>query len=45
MKHYKDETILEMYWDWKSLILEAVTHILNDIKPESDQGQIFAENG
>jgi DNA-binding transcriptional MerR regulator len=43
MKHYKDsETILEMYWDWKSLILEAVTHILNDIKPESDQGQIFA---
>lgn len=44
MKHYKDsETILEMYWDWKSLILEAVSHILNDIKPESDQGQIFAE--
>lgn len=44
MKHYKDsKTILEIYWDWKSLILEAVSHILNDIKPESDQGQIFAE--
>ena len=44
MKHYKDEkAILEIYWDWKSLILEAVTHILNDIQPESEQGQIFAE--
>ncbi|MGI5912880.1 MAG: MerR family transcriptional regulator [Syntrophomonadaceae bacterium] len=44
MKHYKDsKTILEIYWDWKSLILEAITHILNGVQPESNQGQIFAK--
>ena len=43
-KHYKDdESIFGIYWDWKSLILEAVSHILNGIEPESYQGQIFAK--
>lgn len=43
MKYYNDrKDIFEMYWDWKSLILEAVTHILNGVKPESNQGQVFA---
>lgn len=44
MKHYDDnETILEVYWDWKSLILEAVSYILNGVEPESEQGQVFAK--
>lgn len=44
MQHYRDKKIiLEIYWDWKTLILEAVTHILNGVQPESKQGQIFAE--
>lgn len=44
MKHYEDnEAVLEVYWDWKSLILEAVSHILNGVRPESNQGQIFAK--
>ena len=44
LKHYEDdERILEIYWDWKSLILEAVSHILNNVQPESDKGQIFAK--
>lgn len=44
LKHYEDdERILEIYWDWKSLILEAVSHILNNVQPESGQGQIFTK--
>ncbi|NLM09832.1 MAG: MerR family transcriptional regulator [Clostridiaceae bacterium] len=44
VKHYKDsKTILDIYWDWKSLILEAATLILNDIQPESEQGLMFAK--
>ncbi|MDM8101246.1 MULTISPECIES: MerR family transcriptional regulator [Oceanobacillus] len=44
MEHYQnEEAILEVYWDWKALILEAVAHILNAIHPESEQGQDFAK--
>lgn len=44
MEHYQDgETVLAVYWDWKSLVLEAVTLIMNKIEPESDQGRKFAE--
>lgn len=43
-EHYEDyESIFEMYWGWKSLILEAVSHILNGIQPESVQGQMFGK--
>ena len=39
MQHYRDKKIiLEIYWDWKTLILEAVTHILNGVQPESKDG-------
>lgn len=37
------EEALEMYWEWKSLVLEAVAHILNDDQPDSKQGQEFAK--
>lgn len=44
IEHYQnEEAILEVYWDWKALILEAVAHILNAIQPESEQGQDFAK--
>lgn len=44
MQHYKEnDAILEVYWGWKSLILEAVSHTLNDMHPNSEQGQIFAK--
>ncbi|GAB2558927.1 MerR family transcriptional regulator [Gracilibacillus alcaliphilus] len=44
LNYYEDsEAIFEIYWDWKALILEAVAHILNDVQPESKQGQDFAK--
>src|SRR5690606_11691776 len=44
MEHYKDgKTVLAVYWDWKSLVLEAVTLIMHNTEPDSDQGQKFAE--
>ncbi|WP_040978367.1 MerR family transcriptional regulator [Oceanobacillus jeddahense] len=44
IEHYQNqEAVLEVYWDWKALILEAVAHILNDVQPESEQGQDFAK--
>lgn len=44
MTHYHTQAeILEMYWKWKELILEAVAHILADHQPESKQGQEFAK--
>ncbi len=44
MKYCDDyQVLLEIYWDWKSLVLEAVSHILNDIDPESNKGQQFAK--
>lgn len=44
MEHYQNwEEVLEIYWNWKVLILEAVAHILNDIEPDSKQGQAFAK--
>ncbi|GMA08497.1 hypothetical protein GCM10025886_16480 [Tetragenococcus halophilus subsp. flandriensis] len=43
-KYYqKPEEVLDMYWKWKGLILEAVAHILNEHSPESQQGQDFAK--
>ncbi|MFD1066339.1 MerR family transcriptional regulator [Oceanobacillus locisalsi] len=44
IEHYQNqEAVIEVYWDWKALILEAVAHILHDIEPESEQGQDFAK--
>jgi DNA-binding transcriptional MerR regulator len=41
--HYENaEEVIEAYWKWKSLILEAVTHIINGVDPESSQGQDYA---
>ena len=41
--HYKNtEEALEIYWHWKSLILEAATHIFNGVDPEDVDGQNFA---
>ncbi|MTI46383.1 MerR family transcriptional regulator [Sporosalibacterium faouarense] len=43
-KYYDNtEAVMEVYWDWKKLILEAISHILNDVQPGSRQGQIFAK--
>jgi DNA-binding transcriptional MerR regulator len=42
--HYdKTEEVIETYWNWKALILEAVTHIFNGVDPKSKQGQDFAK--
>lgn len=39
MKHYHNsEKMLDAYWDWKSLVLEAVSLILNGVEPKSKQG-------
>lgn len=44
MKYYGDnQVLLQMYWDWKSLVLEAVSYILNGVDPQSSKGQQFAE--
>lgn len=44
MNHYEDtEKILEVYWKWKGLVVEAVSHSLNDIDPAGEQGQTFAK--
>ncbi len=41
--HYKNtEEVVEVYWHWKSLILEAATHIFNGVDPEDVDGQNFA---
>ncbi|WP_194165579.1 MerR family transcriptional regulator [Oceanobacillus sp. CFH 90083] len=43
-EHYQNwEEVLDIYWDWKALILEAVAHILHDVHPESERGQGFAK--
>lgn len=39
----KTEEVIETYWKWKALVLEAVTHILNGVDPKSKQGQDFAK--
>lgn len=42
-KHYdSDGKILDIYWDWKSFVLEAASLILNGVDPQSEQGQKFA---
>jgi len=44
MNYYKDtEDVIELYWHWKSHIVEAVSYILNGVSPESEQGQKFAK--
>jgi len=35
--------IVDVYWQWKSLVVEAVTLILDDTSPDSEQGLQFAE--
>ncbi|MBZ2174271.1 MerR family transcriptional regulator [Schnuerera sp. xch1] len=43
MNHYENtEEIIEIYWNWKLLIVEAVSHILNNVNPKSEQGRKFA---
>ncbi|MBZ2175763.1 MerR family transcriptional regulator [Schnuerera sp. xch1] len=42
--HYeKTEEVIETYWKWKALVVEAVTHIINSVDPKSSQGQDFAK--
>lgn len=41
--HYNNEDFLEVYWEWKSLILEAVSHKLNSVHPKSEQGLMFSK--
>src|SRR5690554_787100 len=42
--HYKSiDTILKDYWEWKTLILEAISHTMNKVEPKGNQGQAFAE--
>lgn len=44
ISHYeKTEEVIEAYWKWKVLVLEAVTHIINDVEPKDRQGQDFAK--
>lgn len=42
--HFKNaEDTMELYWNWKVLILEAVTHIFSGVDPKSQQGLEFAK--
>jgi len=44
MEEYEDaEKIIETYWDWKALILEAVTEIINGVEPNSEEGKSFGK--
>lgn len=44
MKYYEDtEEVIETYWCWKALILEATTHIFNGVDPKGEEGQSFAK--
>ncbi len=44
MKYYENtEEIIETYWSWKSLILEATTHIFNGSDPKGEEGRAFAK--
>lgn len=43
-RHFDDESeIIEFYWEWKSLILEAVCKTLNDANPHNTESQKFAK--
>jgi DNA-binding transcriptional MerR regulator len=43
MNHHENtDEFIEIYWNWKALIVEAISYILNGIPPESKEGQIFA---
>lgn len=43
MNNYKDvEEVIELYWEWKKLLLQAVTHILNGDDPRGKGGRDFA---
>lgn len=39
--HENTEEFIEIYWKWKSLIVEAVSLILNGVVPESEKGKDF----
>jgi len=44
MDHYeKAEEVIETYWRWKSVVLEAVTHVINGVDPKSKLGQDYAK--
>ncbi|NLY46290.1 MAG: MerR family transcriptional regulator [Tissierella sp.] len=44
LEHYKSiDTILKDYWEWKTLVLEAISHTMNKVEPKSNQGQEFAK--
>ncbi|MBS4536321.1 MerR family transcriptional regulator [Clostridium sp. D2Q-14] len=44
MKYYEDtEEIIEIYWSWKTLILEATMHIFNGVDPKREEGKAFAK--
>ena len=41
--HYSSaDTIIKDYWEWKKLVLEAVSHTLNKIDPAGAKGREFA---
>lgn len=44
MENYENaEEFIEIYWKWKSLIVEAVSLILNGVVPKSKKGKEFAK--
>ncbi|MCC3863738.1 MerR family transcriptional regulator [Terrisporobacter petrolearius] len=44
ISHYeKTEEVIETYWKWKALVVEAVAHIINGVDPKDRQGQDFAK--
>lgn len=43
-QHFENaEDAIELYWNWKTLILQAVTHIFSGVDPKSEQGLEFAK--
>lgn len=43
-ENYRDkDEVVEIYWKWKRLLLEAFSLKRNDIKPDSDSGYQFGE--
>lgn len=39
----EDVDIIELYWDWKKLILEASCKVITGVNPSSKEGQVFAK--
>ncbi len=40
---FSDADVIELYWDWKKLILDASCKVMTGVDPTSEEGQSFAK--